>query len=105
MYQDTGRASAAGFAVEFVDARGTSKRCSACGTIGNRHGKTFLCTNVDCEKMVDSDLNGSRNVRTAPASPRLNAKEEGARYRPLACHASTSLNRDESGMMSKFVAV
>jgi transposase len=40
----------AGIAVELVDARGTSKRCSACGTIGNRNGKTFSCTNVDCEK-------------------------------------------------------
>jgi transposase len=59
----------AGIAVELVDARGTSKRCSACGTIGNRNGKTFSCTNVDCEKMVDSDLNGSRNVRLAPTSP------------------------------------
>jgi excisionase family DNA binding protein len=88
-----------------VDARDTSKRCSACGTIGNRHGKTFSCTNVDCAKMVDSDLNGSRNVRLAPSSPRPHAKGEGARHRPLACHASTSLNRDEFGFMSKFVAV
>jgi len=87
----------AGIAVELVDARGTSKRCSACGTIGNRNGKTFSCTNVDCEKMVDSDLNGSRNVRLAPTSPRLHARGEGARHRPLACHASTSLNRDEPG--------
>ncbi len=88
----------AGIAVELVDARGTSKRCSACGTIGNRHGKTFSCTNVDCEKMVDSDLNGSRNVRTAPTSQRLHAKGEGARYRPLACRASTSLSLDGPGV-------
>jgi hypothetical protein len=36
---------------------------------------------------VDSDLNGSRNVRIAPTSPRLYAKVEGARFRPLACRA------------------
>ena len=85
----------AGIAVELVDARGTSKRCSACNAIGNRNGKTFSCTNLDCDKMLDSDLNGSRNVRFAPASPRLYAKGEGARYRPLACHASTSPNLDK----------
>ena len=82
----------AGIAVELVDARGTSKRCSACGTVGNRVGKTFSCTNEDCEKMVDSDLNSSRNVQLAPTSPRLHAKGEGARFRPLACHVSTSSN-------------
>ena len=76
----------AGIAVELVDARGTSKRCSACGTIGNRDGKTFSCTNETCNKRMDSDLNGARNVRIAPASPRLHARREGARYRPLACH-------------------
>ena len=95
----------AGVAVELVDARGTSKRCSACGAIGNRNGKTFSCTNKDCEKMMDSDLNGSRNVQFAPASPRLHAKGEGARYRPLACHVSTSLNLNKPGKMSYFVPV
>ncbi len=76
----------AGIAVELVGARGTSKRCSACGTTGIREGKTFSCTNKTCNKQMDSDLNGSRNVRIAPTSPRLHAKGEGARYRPLACH-------------------
>jgi len=31
----------AGIAVELVDARGTSKRCSACGAAGVREGKRF----------------------------------------------------------------
>jgi hypothetical protein len=53
--------------------------------------------------MVDSDLNGSRNVRLAPASPRPHAKGEGARHRQLACH--DNLNRDEPGLLSKFLAV
>jgi len=88
----------AGIAVELVDARGTSKRCSACGAVGIRDGKTFFCTNDDCQKKGDSDLNGSRNVRVAPTSPRPYAKGEGARYRPLACRASTSLSRDEPGL-------
>jgi hypothetical protein len=77
----------AGIAVELVDARGTSKRCSACGAIGIRDGKTFTCTNEGCGMKVDSDLNGSRNVRIAPTSPRLYAKVEGARFRPFACRA------------------
>ncbi len=47
----------AGIAVELVNARGTSKRCSACGTIGKRDGKTFSCTNECCNKQMDSDLN------------------------------------------------
>ncbi|MBN2151072.1 MAG: transposase, partial [Candidatus Lokiarchaeota archaeon] len=88
----------AGIAVELVDARGTSKRCSACGTTGIRDGKTFTCTNEDCGKRVDSDLNGSRNVRIAPTSPRLHARREGARYRPLACRASTSLSLEGLGL-------
>jgi hypothetical protein len=74
-----------GIAVELVDARGTSKRCSACNTNGIRAGKTFSCTNDGCKKVVDSDLNAARNVRIAPISPRPRAKGEGARYRPLAC--------------------
>jgi transposase len=82
----------AGIAVEFVDARNTSKRCSRCGTIGDRKGKTFTCTSFDCKEMVDSDLNAARNVQIAPSSPRLHAKGEGARYRPLACQPSTSFN-------------
>ena len=77
----------AGIAVELVDAKGTSKRCSSCGAIGIRDGKTFTCTNGGCGMKVDSDLNGSRNVRIAPTSPRPYAKVEGARFRPLACHA------------------
>ncbi len=85
----------AGIAVELVDARGTSKRCSACNAIGNRDGKTFSCMNPDCELRIDSDLNGARNVRLAPTSPRPHAKGEGARYRPLACHVSTSPNLDK----------
>ena len=88
----------AGIAVELVDARGTSKRCSACGTIGLRNGKMFSCTNDGCRKQVDSDLNGARNVRIAPASPRRHAKGEGPRYRPLACHVSTSLSLEEPGL-------
>jgi transposase len=85
----------AGIAVELVDARGTSKRCNACNAIGVRDGKRFTCTNDGCKKIVDSDLNGSRNVRIAPTSPRPRAKGEGARYRPLACHDMTSFNRGE----------
>ena len=77
----------AGIAVELVDARGTSKRCSACGVVGVRDGKRFSCKVDGCGKKVDSDLNGARNVRLAPTSPRLHAKVEGARFRPLACHA------------------
>nr|MDO8083626.1 zinc ribbon domain-containing protein [Candidatus Sigynarchaeum springense] len=88
----------AGIAVELVDARGTWKRCNACGATGNRDGKTFTCTNENCKKKVDSDLNGGRNVRTAPTSPRLHAKGEGARYRPLACQTSTSLSLDKLGL-------
>jgi len=85
----------AGIAVELVDARGTSKRCSACNAVGVRNGKTFSCTDPDCELMIDSDLNGARNVRLAPKSSRLYAKGEGARYRPFACHVSTSPNLDK----------
>jgi len=77
----------AGIAVELVDARGTSKRCSACGAVGVRDGKRFSCMIEGCRKKVDSDLNGSRNVRIASTSPRLHAKVEGACFRPLACHA------------------
>jgi hypothetical protein len=89
----------AGIAVELVDARGTSKRCSACNAIGNRDGKTFSCTDPDCDLMIDSDLNGARNVRLAPISPRLDAKGKGARYRPLACRATTSHSLNDPGFV------
>ena len=53
---------------------------------------------LDRQVATATHLNGSRNVRIAPTSPRLHAKEEGARYRPLACRASTSLSLDEPGL-------
>ena len=74
----------AGIGVELVNARGTSKRCSACGAVGVRDGKRFSCMMEGCGKKVDSDLNGARNVRLAPTSPRLYAKVEGALFRSIA---------------------
>ena len=43
-----------------VPARNTSKRCSRCGNIGIRNGKTFTCPH--CNMIVDSDLNAARSI-------------------------------------------
>jgi len=43
-----------------VPARNTSKRCSCCGTLGNRSGKQFNCPH--CGLSLDADLNAARNI-------------------------------------------
>ena len=92
-----------GICVELVNARGTSRRCSSCGVEGDRKGQTFTCINPRCGKSLDSDLNAARNVRVAPTSPRLHAAGPGARYRPLACHATTSPNFEDHGQATSDV--
>jgi hypothetical protein len=59
----------------------------------------LLCTNVDCEKSRENgrlrlERLAQRAARTN-TSPRLQAKGEGARHRPLDCHASTCPNLDK----------
>ncbi|MFX1536466.1 MAG: zinc ribbon domain-containing protein [Promethearchaeota archaeon] len=56
-----------GIRVELVVARGTSQRCSSCGSKGERHGKIFICPH--CHRQLDSDLNAARNIAAAPISP------------------------------------
>ena len=48
--------------IEFknVDARYTSKKCSNCGHMGQRDGKSFFCPH--CQISLDSDLNAARNI-------------------------------------------
>jgi len=47
---------------EKVNARYTSQKCSRCGVIGSRGGKSFTC---ECGFSLDSDLNAARNVALA----------------------------------------
>ncbi|MBD3186947.1 transposase [Candidatus Bathyarchaeota archaeon] len=54
--------------VELVNPGNTSQKCSRCGTIGERKGKTFHCTNLECGLVLDSDLNAARNIHVAPLS-------------------------------------
>jgi transposase len=64
-------ARVAGIAVEKVNARFTSKRCSYCGEKGKRDGKSFTCK--ACGRSIDSDLNAARNVAIAPRSRHVTA--------------------------------
>lgn len=58
-----------GIQVEWVNPRETSKRCSRCGWLGQRHdyGKIFHCPH--CIFQLDSDLNAARNLHLVPSSP------------------------------------
>ncbi|MFW9996600.1 MAG: zinc ribbon domain-containing protein, partial [Candidatus Odinarchaeota archaeon] len=63
-----------GIRVEQVVARNTSQRCSVCGRIGKRKGKSFTCEHCKSKndssknRQLDSDLNASRNITIAPVS-------------------------------------
>ena len=60
----TYKAEARGMKVEYVDARCTSQKCSACGYISrfNRQSQTaFKCKH--CGFSLNADLNASRNIR------------------------------------------
>ncbi|MCG3219403.1 MAG: transposase, partial [Candidatus Heimdallarchaeota archaeon] len=59
-----------GIKFELVNARNTSRRCSKCGKIGTRKGKTFVCSHCQSSsgspRQLDSDLNAARNITIAP---------------------------------------
>lgn len=52
-----------GFVVTEQDNKFMSQRCSKCGWVhkSNRLGKTFKCTNTNCNFVTDSDLNAACN--------------------------------------------
>lgn len=52
-----------GFTLIEQDNLFRSQRCSLCGWVhkSNRKGKTFKCTNTDCNFIADSDLNAASN--------------------------------------------
>jgi putative transposase len=52
-----------GVKLVFVNPAYTSKSCHCCGVIGNRNGKHFLCVNLACGWVGDSDLNASKNIQ------------------------------------------
>ncbi|MHA1911007.1 MAG: zinc ribbon domain-containing protein [Candidatus Kariarchaeaceae archaeon] len=63
-------ASRNGIRFELVNARNTSKRCSKCGKLGTRKGKTFFChhckSSSGSPRQLDSDLNAARNITISP---------------------------------------
>jgi len=52
-----------GFVFVETENKFMSQRCSQCGWThkSNRKGKTFKCTNADCNYIADSDLNAASN--------------------------------------------
>jgi transposase len=72
-----------GMFIELVNPRNTSKKCSECGMIGKRDGKTFHCTNERCGFTLDSDLNAARNILVAPLSARATCSRGGCPLPPI----------------------
>lgn len=72
-----------GMFVELVNPRNTSKKCSRCGEIGERKGKTFHCTNPECGLTLDSDLNAARNIHVAPLSAGATRSRGGCPLPPI----------------------
>jgi transposase len=69
------KAAGEGLAVETVEPRNTSKRCSECSHVaaGDRNGLRFEC--LACGATADADYNAAKNVglryvRRGPQSPR-----------------------------------
>jgi transposase len=52
-----------GFIFTEQDNKFMSQRCSECGWThkSNRKGKTFICTNTNCNNVMDSDINAASN--------------------------------------------
>jgi IS605 OrfB family transposase len=63
----TCKAKCAGIRVEKVDAYNTSKRCSACGSVGAREGDHFVC--LECGRERHADLNASENIAQREGDP------------------------------------
>ena len=59
----------------------TSLMCSVCGIKGIRNGKSFYCP--DCFRVIDADLNGSRNVYIKAGGNRSSLRVPAGRLRPL----------------------
>lgn len=53
-----------GVEVVYIDPHATSKKCSRCGHIGNRHSKQFEC--LHCGHVDHADVNAAFNIALTP---------------------------------------
>jgi len=53
-----------GIEVAYIDPHATSKKCSRCGHIGNRHSKKFECSH--CGHVDHADVNAAFNIALTP---------------------------------------
>ncbi|MBD3188752.1 transposase [Candidatus Bathyarchaeota archaeon] len=61
----------------------TFKICNHCGKIGEKKGKPFRCTNLECGPTLDSDFNAARGIHVAPLSPGATRARGGCPLPPI----------------------
>jgi putative transposase len=84
-----------GVEVVYIDPYATSKKCSRCGHIGNRHSKRFECPH--CGHVDHADANAAFNIALTPkGSGQFSAERDagkGSTDTPLKILARTTLSK------------
>ena len=66
-----------GVEVVYIDPYATSKKCSRCGHIGNRHSKQFKCPH--CGHVDHADVNAAFNIALTPKDGQFSAERDAGK--------------------------